>query len=145
MTQREVGELLDQTAAPDKVPRETDLALHVEEALQCASVAVLEGNVGGGTGMVSHDFKGGVGTASRIATTAGRSFTVGVQVQANHGERSDLIIDGAPAGEMIGDAVEIPFDRAERSNRHRVKNSLLVVIAVDAPLLPHQLQRTDGR
>jgi D-aminopeptidase len=120
-------------------------ARHVEEALEHASDVVLEGNVGGGTGMVSHDFKGGAGTASRIATTAGRSVTVGVQVQANHGERDDLIIDGAPVGEMIGDKVELPFDRAEEPNSVREKNSLLVVIAVDAPLLPHQLRRVAQR
>jgi D-aminopeptidase len=103
----------------------------VFEALERASAGpVDEGNVGGGTGMVCHGFKGGIGTASRVTE---ESFTVGVLVQANHGRRSRLTIDGVPVGRELGtDRIPGPT---------KPKGSIIVVAATDAPLLPHQCER----
>src|SRR5438067_446735 len=76
---------------------------HVEAALEAAAGGpVPEGNVGGGTGMVCHEFKGGIGTASRLLPGADGGFTVGVLVQANYGARERLRVDGVPVGESIG-------------------------------------------
>jgi L-aminopeptidase/D-esterase-like protein len=94
--------------------------------------AVAEGGVGGGTGMICHEFKGGIGTASRV-TKAG--YTVGVLVQANYGLRRQLRIAGAPVG------AEIP----EGTIRDDEAGSIIVIIATDAPLLPHQLKRLARR
>ncbi len=106
---------------------------HVFAALASAAGGpVAEGNVGGGTGMICHEFKGGIGTASRISA----GYTVGVLVQANYGLRSQLRIAGVPVGR------EIP-DGALRSAVET--GSLLVVIATDAPLLPHDLKRLAKR
>jgi L-aminopeptidase/D-esterase-like protein len=93
---------------------------------------VPEGNVGGGTGMICHEFKGGIGTASRV-TAAG--YTVGVLVQANYGLRHQLRIAGAPVG------VEI----TEGTFRQTETGSILVIVATDAPLAPHQLKRLARR
>ncbi|OBG81124.1 aminopeptidase [Mycobacterium sp. E802] len=119
-------------------------AEHVEAALASASDGpVAEGNVGGGTGMICHGFKGGIGTASRVTDTAGGRYTVGALVQANHGRRERLRINGAHVGEMIGpDLVptpELPTAYAPGSG------SIIVVIATDAPLLPHQCTRLAQR
>ena len=119
---------------------------------------VVEGNVGGGTGMTCHQFKGGIGTASRMVTRAEGGYTVGVLVQCNYGLRRDLRIAGVPVGEEIADqrpcyrgtgtlpapafgprcaaptGAEPPLDEAEQG-------SIIVVVATDAPLLPHQLDR----
>jgi D-aminopeptidase len=107
---------------------------HVFAALDSASDgAVEEGNVGGGTGMVCHGFKGGIGTASR---RAGR-WTVGVLVQANHGGRSRLAVDGVPVGRELGtDRIPGPT---------RPDGSIIVLAATDAPLLPHQCARLAQR
>jgi D-aminopeptidase len=76
---------------------------HAAEAYgSAASGPVAEGCVGGGTGMICHDFKGGIGTSSRVATAAGKTYTVGVLVQANYGSRPDLSVDGVPVGRAIG-------------------------------------------
>jgi D-aminopeptidase len=75
-----------------------------------ASGPIAEGNVGGGTGMICHEFKGGTGTASRVVATAGESFTVGALVQANYGARELLRVDGVPVGREIGTAV-VPSHR----------------------------------
>jgi D-aminopeptidase len=108
---------------------------HVSAALECASTDVQEGNVGGGTGMVCHGFKGGIGTASRV-TAAGH--TLGVLVQANHGRRPRLRIDGVPVGEELGpDRIPLPDDTAA--------GSIIVLVATDAPLLPHQCERIARR
>jgi D-aminopeptidase len=114
-------------------------AAHVAEALrQAKSGPVAEGAVGGGTGMITYGFKGGIGTASRILPEPLERFTVGVLVQANHGDRAQLRIDGVPVGEVITDLRPVPDWAA-------VGNSILIVIATDAPLLDHQLSRLARR
>jgi len=108
---------------------------HAFAALDSARGGVVaEGNVGGGTGMVAHGFKGGIGTASR--RVAG-GFTLGVLVQANYGTRDALTIAGVPVGrEVTGAARErLPEPPGDRDG------SIIVVVATDAPLLPHQLER----
>jgi D-aminopeptidase len=103
---------------------------HVRNALASAvGGAVAEGNVGGGTGMICHEFKGGVGTASRIAD----DHVVGVLVQANHGRRARFRVDGVPVGALIGDRIPLP-GATQRS-------SIVGIVATDAPLLPHQCER----
>jgi D-aminopeptidase len=101
----------------------------------CSGGPVPEGNVGGGTGMICHEFKGGIGTASRVV--AG-TWTVGVLVQANYGLRRDLRIDGVPVGRIIGDSVPRPADKDG-------EGSIIVVIATDAPLIPVQCRRLAQR
>ncbi len=112
---------------------------HVFEAIRRASVLVEEGSVGGGTGMVCHGFKGGIGTSSRVLDTAGDRYTVGVLVQANHGARKRLRILGHPIGEIINDErVQIP--RMGQPGGNDGSGSIIAVVATDAPLLPHQLK-----
>lgn len=109
---------------------------------------VAEGNVGGGTGMIAYTFKGGIGTASRIVETDGRHFTVGVLLQANHGRREDLRIAGIPVGAGIRGAwpeVNGIAALGPDAGKPQEKNSLLIVIGTDAPLLPHQLDRLARR
>jgi L-aminopeptidase/D-esterase-like protein len=100
--------------------------------------AVPEGNVGGGTGMISHGFKGGIGTSSRVT---GEGFTVGVLVQANHGTRKLFTVAGVPVGAEITDLM--PEVHVEKDDDET--GSIVVVIATDAPLLPHQLKRLSKR
>lgn len=119
-------------------------AEHVHAALAAASDGpVPEGNVGGGTGMICHQFKGGIGTSSRIADTAAGRYTVGVLVQANHGRRERLRINGVHVGENIGpDQVPLPeLPRAYEPG----SGSIIVIVATDAPLLPHQCTRLAQR
>jgi L-aminopeptidase/D-esterase-like protein len=105
---------------------------HVFAALDGAKGGpVEEGGVGGGTGMICHEFKGGIGTSSRVAG----KYTVGVLVQANHGVRDELRIAGVPVGR------EIP----EGTFKPKESGSILIIIATDAPLLPHQLKRLAKR
>jgi L-aminopeptidase/D-esterase-like protein len=135
---------------------------HVQAALDGASGGVpKEGAVGGGTGMVCHGFKGGIGTASRKLPDAQGGYTVGVLVQCNYGVRRDLRIAGVPVGEEIQDLQgcianndplppnaarprcgaaggAVPDDLADQG-------SIIVVVATDAPLLPHQLKRMATR
>jgi L-aminopeptidase/D-esterase-like protein len=121
--------------------------------------AVPEGNVGGGTGMVCHGFKGGIGTASRALSAEDGGHTVGVLVQCNYGSRRELRVAGVPVGEEIEDrrpCVSIP-DVAPRFNLPRCEDpplaarsdtgqgSIIIVVATDAPLLPHQLKRVATR
>lgn len=101
---------------------------------------VTEGSVGGGTGMICHEFKSGIGTSSRVAVAAGEPFSVGVLVQANYGARDDLRIDGVPVGRELGLEV-VPSPWEEPSNG----GSIIVVIATDAPLLPNQCRRLAQR
>jgi D-aminopeptidase len=142
---------------------------HVDAALASATGGpVAEGNVGGGTGMICHEFKGGIGTASRrVAETAG-GWTVGALVQANYGSRELLRIDGVPVGQEIPTSdVPSPWDEADRledaalaaiaaEGGHAVHpalnvrtgpggGSIIVVLATDAPLLPHQCERIAQR
>ncbi|NQV87253.1 MAG: P1 family peptidase [Woeseiaceae bacterium] len=113
---------------------------HVFDALESATAGrVSEGNVGGGTGMLCHQFKGGIGTASRQVNVSGRACTVGVLVQANHGSRATLTIAGIPLGEKLSDLMP-EFRSVDRDT-----GSIIVVVATDAPLLPHQLKRIAKR
>jgi D-aminopeptidase len=107
---------------------------HVQAALEAASGGpVAEGAVGGGTGMIAHGFKGGIGTASRVTDDG---YTVGVLVQANHGRRARLAIDGVQVGRELGpDRIPLPPRPDE------VAGSIIVLVATDAPLLPHQCDR----
>src|ERR1700722_14850699 len=105
-----------------------------------ASGPLAEGNVGGGTGMICHEFKGGTGTASRIVQTAGGSYTVGALVQANYGARQLLRVDGVPVGREIS-LDSVPSARAML----RDAGSIIAVLATDAPLLPIQCQRLARR
>ncbi len=112
---------------------------HVQQALESATDgAVAEGNVGGGTGMICHGFKGGTGTSSRRLPPEAGGYTVGVLVQANHGRRERLTVDGVHVGPLLGADVvpepEVPGLPAGRSGG----GSIVVVVATDAPLLPHQ-------
>jgi len=102
---------------------------------------VEEGNVGGGTGMICNEFKGGIGTSSRRVEIKGVDYTVGVLVQCNYGRRQNLIIAGVPVGK------EIPEDPAYASASfgEAERGSIIVVVATDAPLLPHQLKRLARR
>ena len=112
---------------------------HLEQALASASSGpVPEGNVGGGTGMICHEFKGGIGTASRLVPPDSGGHTVGVLVQANHGRRSRFRVDGVPVGERI-DESRIPLPPEDRS--WPPMGSIIIVVATDAPLLPHQCNR----
>jgi D-aminopeptidase len=117
---------------------------HVEHALASATAGpVPEGNGGGGTGMICHGFKGGIGTASRVLGEEGGGFTVGVLVQANHGRRELLTVAGIPAGRLIGDdEIPIPGPAAPEGQR---RGSIIAVVATDAPLLPHQCERLAQR
>ncbi len=108
--------------------------------LSAGSGAVEEGNVGGGTGMLCHDFKGGIGTSSRIVVCAAGRYTVGVLVQSNYGSRHLLRIDGVPVGRELG-LEQIPSPRQEAPE----SGSIIVIIATDAPLLPVQCKRLARR
>lgn len=93
-----------------------------------------EGNVGGGTGMVLYEFKGGSGTSSRVFTIESKQYTLGVFVQANFGRRDELTIAGVPVGKEIQDLMPI-FDETQRKD-----GSLIAVLITNAPLLPNQLK-----
>jgi D-aminopeptidase len=113
---------------------------HVFAALDGARGGpVAEGNIGGGTGMIAHDFKGGIGTSSRLVEVGSETYTVGALVQANYGAREQLTIAGVPVGREITDLRRVPGGRDED------QGSIIVVIATDAPLLPHQLKRVATR
>lgn len=107
---------------------------HVFEAMENAKSGPLqEGNVGGGTGMIAHGFKAGTGTSSRKLDASQGGYTVGVLVQANYGARDLLSIAGVPVGKEIPDLMPVRKDEDQ--------GSIIVVVATDAPLLPHQLKR----
>ena len=141
---------------------------HLDAALASAAGGpVAEGAVGGGTGMICHEFKGGIGTASRVVPAEAGGFTVGALVQANYGARELLRIDGVPIGEAIPTSdVPSPWDAVEALARARAaegqagsgaqagsgrgtlppgSGSIIVVLATDAPLLPHQCERLAQR
>ncbi len=114
---------------------------HVFTALEKAtSGPIAEGNVGGGTGMISHEFKGGTGTASRVVESAGGIWSIGALVQANYGARDLFRVDGVPVGREIGHDV-VPSARALLPDA----GSIIVVLTTDAPLLPIQCQRLARR
>jgi len=111
---------------------------------------VTEGNVGGGTGMVCNRFKGGIGTASRRLDSTDGGYTVGVLVQCNYGGRAALRIAGVPVGREITDLMpcRAPCSGARSERPRRVSEdvgSIIIVVATDAPLLPHQLKRIAKR
>jgi L-aminopeptidase/D-esterase-like protein len=139
--------------APDDVARAMDGA---------AGGRIAEGNVGGGTGMICHRFKGGIGTASRKLAVEAGGYTVGVLVQCNYGRRSRLSVLGAPVGREVPDLV--PCTTLTEAGEERLPQcaragaimpgaasdgngggSIIIVIATDAPLLPHQLDRLARR
>jgi D-aminopeptidase len=140
---------------------------HVRAALAAAGGGpVAEGGVGGGTGMVCHGFKGGIGTSSRVLDEAAGGWTVGVLVQANYGRRELLRVDGVPVGQAIPTSdlpsphdeatavsaaqtdaigqVAAPSSARTRSPRPEM-GSIIVIVATDAPLLPHQCARLAQR
>jgi len=141
---------------------------HVFAALDSArGGAVQEGAVGGGTGMICHGFKGGIGTASRKLSVDAGGFTVGVLVQCNYGARRLLRVAGAPVGTEIAD-LRLCFETNEQPTRDWLRGipncgaaqppaptpredaleglgSIIIVVATDAPLLPHQLKRVATR
>ncbi len=121
-------------------------AEHLFAALDAAADGpVVEGNVGGGTGMICHRFKGGIGTASRRLPPEEGRFTVGALVQANYGRRERLMIDGVPVGREIGlDVVTSDRDEVAPSADPEA-GSIIVILATDAPLLPHQCERLAQR
>jgi D-aminopeptidase len=141
-------------------------AEHVFAALDGAlGGPVREGNVGGGTGMNCHGFKGGTGTSSRVLSSEDGGYTVGVLVQCNYGQRRRLTIAGAPVGLEITDLVRChagaqpprrPWLRGLRpctaslgggtqGTGLETLGSIIIVVATDAPLLPHQLERVATR
>jgi len=111
-------------------------AKHVFEAIENASGGVVaEGNVGGGTGMVTCDFKGGIGTASRKLPQQEGGYVVGVLVMSNFGRMHDLRMDGLPIGEILAE------DYADHAVRKNCYGSIIVVLATNAPLWPNQVTR----
>ena len=127
-----VGETFDGFLNDIRAQRVT--AAHVAAAFDAASAEVAEGNVGGGTGMICHELKGGIGTASRLVGDR----VVGVLVQANYGRRGRFRVNGVPVGELLGDRIPLPEPRDEWG-------SIIGVAATDAPLLPHQCARLAQR
>ena len=118
-------------------------AEHVYHALESAvSGPVKEGNVGGGTGMICYGFKGGIGTSSRKLQAGHGAYTVGVLVQANFGKRGKLIVAGVPVGRELQDSITESVTPDISVGR---TGSIIIVIATDAPLLPHQLKRLARR
>lgn len=121
-------------------------AEHVFAALDGArDGTVEEGNVGGGTGMACHEFKGGIGSASRVASAAAGGYIVGALVQANYGRRERLTIAGVPVGRLLSrQTIASPYDQATALPGSQAppldpgSGSIIVVLATDAPLLPHQ-------
>jgi D-aminopeptidase len=111
---------------------------HAFAALDAArGGAIGEGNVGGGTGMICHEFKGGTGTSSRVVSIDKARYTIGALVQANYGVRDELRIAGVPVGKQLrGD---LPGGGSQD------QGSIIIVVATDAPLLPHQLKRLAKR
>ena len=109
---------------------------HVLEAIDSAVGGPIEqGSVGGGTGMIAYDFKGGSGSASRVVEVGGTGYTVGAFVQANFGIRRELMVAGAPVGRHI----------AGNEIRSTPGGSIIAIAATDAPLLPHQCKRLARR
>jgi D-aminopeptidase len=115
------------------------------EALDSAKTGFLkEGNVGGGTGMMCLGFKGGTGTSSRVVKIKDSTYTVGVLVQSNFGSKKNFTIAGVPIGKELKDTMNNEF-KAAPSYRQEGDGSIIVIVATDAPLLPHQLKRIAAR
>lgn len=123
----------------ERFPITMEFAIAAIESARTGPVP--EGNVGGGTGMITHEFKGGTGTASRMVD----GWTVGALVQSNYGARAMLRVDGVPVGRMIGPE-KVPAHRSmPREGSGPEAGSIIVVIGTDAPLLPIQCQRLARR
>ena len=119
---------------------------HVLEAIEnTSSGAIAEGNVGGGTGMMCLGFKGGTGTSSRVIHINDSTYTVGVLVQSNFGAKKNLTIAGVPVGMELMKLESRIYNAPPKSNRKEGDGSIIVIVATDAPLLPHQLKRIAQR
>ena len=119
---------------------------HVYEAINNASPGpVTEGNVGGGTGMLTLGFKGGIGTASRRVKISNKTYTIGALVQSNFGSKRNLTISGVPVGKELKDTLNVVFNAPPSNKRQEGDGSIIVIVATDAPLLPHQLKRITHR
>ena len=117
---------------------------HVKTAIASASDGpIAEGNVGGGTGMICHGFKGGIGTASRRVKAAGNEYMLGALVQSNYGKREQLRVAGCPIGEWI-DAQHTPTP-SRNNDTPAAGSSIIIVLATDAPLLPNACRRLAKR
>ena len=119
---------------------------HVLEAIENSSSGqIAEGNIGGGTGMMCLGFKGGTGTSSRVLKIKDSSYTVGALVQSNFGAKRNLSIAGVPLGVELKDTLNSVFNGPPKSRRQEGDGSIIVIIATDVPLLPHQLKRIAQR
>lgn len=119
---------------------------HVLEAIENSSSGqIAEGNIGGGTGMMCLGFKGGTGTSSRVLKIKDSSYTVGAIVQSNFGAKRNLSIAGVPVGIELKDTLNSVFNGPPKSRRQEGDGSIIVIIATDVPLLPHQLKRIAQR
>ena len=119
---------------------------HVLEAIENSSSGqIAEGNIGGGTGMMCLGFKGGTGTSSRVLKIKDSSYTVGAIVQSNFGAKRNLSIAGVPVGIELKDTLNSVFNGPPKSRRQDGDGSIIVIIATDVPLLPHQLKRIAQR
>jgi D-aminopeptidase len=120
---------------------------HVDAALAAATGGpVEEGGVGGGTGMICHEFKGGIGTASRALPRQRGGWTLGVLVQANYGRRGLMRVDGVPVGQAIPTSeVPSPYPNRGSGPDRASAGSIIIVVATDAPLLPDQCRRVAQR
>ena len=119
---------------------------HVYEAIKNAKPGrVVEGNVGGGTGMLTLGFKGGIGTASRKVKIDKKNYIVGALVQSNFGSKKNLTISGVPVGKELKDTLNLEFNAPPSNQRQEGDGSIIVIVATDAPLLPHQLKRIAHR
>ena len=106
---------------------------------------IAEGNVGGGTGMMCLGFKGGTGTSSRVVKVKDSTYTVGVIVQSNFGAKRNLTVAGVPVGRELKDTLNYEYKAAPKSRRKEGDGSIIVIVATDAPFLPHQLKRIAQR
>ena len=119
---------------------------NVLEAIKNSSSGkIAEGNVGGGTGMMCFGFKGGTGTSSRVFKIKDSTYTVGAIVQSNFGAKRNLSIAGVPVGIELKDTLNYVFNAPPKSRRQEGDGSIIVIIATDVPLLPHQLKRIAQR
>jgi len=119
---------------------------HVLEAIENSSSGqIAEGNIGGGTGMMCLGFKGGTGTSSRVLKIKDSSYTVGALVQSNFGTKRNLSIAGVPVGIELKDTLNSVFNGPPKSRRQEGDGSIIVIVATDVPLLPHQLKRIAQR
>lgn len=119
---------------------------HVLEAIENTSGGeIAEGNVGGGTGMMTLGFKGGTGTSSRVFILKEKEYTLGALVQSNFGAKRNLTVAGIPVGMALKDTLNYEYHAPPTSRRKEGDGSIIVIVATDVPLLPHQLKRVAQR